>query len=218
MEGRADQSTSPDGDRCALVLLGLRLTSFAPTERVASVVGLSVEEAAPHLDAALDAGWARHREGRLSGWVLTAAGRAEGERLLAEELDRVGARDEVHRGYRRFLALNGRCLQVCTDWQLRADGDDQVVNDHTDADYDAAVIDRLATLHDEIRPVLGELAAALPRFGTYVPRFSSARARVEAGEHEWFTRPDLDSFHTVWFELHEHLLATLGIDRATEAG
>jgi hypothetical protein len=25
--------------------------------------------------------------------------------------------------------------------------------------------------------------------------------------------PLIDSFHTVWFELHEHLLATLGIER-----
>jgi hypothetical protein len=26
----------------------------------------------------------------------------------------------------------------------------------------------------------------------------------------------IDSYHTVWFQLHEDLLNTLGIDRATE--
>ncbi len=26
----------------------------------------------------------------------------------------------------------------------------------------------------------------------------------------------IDSYHTVWFELHENLLATLGIERARE--
>ena len=33
---------------------------------------------------------------------------------------------------------------------------------------------------------------------------------------EWFTKPVIDSYHTVWFELHEDLLATLGIERASE--
>jgi len=28
----------------------------------------------------------------------------------------------------------------------------------------------------------------------------------------------MSSYHTVWFELHEDLLATLGIDRASELG
>jgi hypothetical protein len=27
----------------------------------------------------------------------------------------------------------------------------------------------------------------------------------------------IDSYHTVWFQLHEDLLNTLGIDRSTEA-
>ena len=40
---------------------------------------------------------------------------------------------------------------------------------------------------------------------------------TDAGEVDWFTRPTIPSYHSVWFELHENLLATLGIDRAQEA-
>jgi hypothetical protein len=40
---------------------------------------------------------------------------------------------------------------------------------------------------------------------------------VRAGEGDWFTSPLVDSYHTVWFELHEDLLATLGLERAEEA-
>jgi pyruvate,orthophosphate dikinase len=40
--------------------------------------------------------------------------------------------------------------------------------------------------------------------------------RVEAGERDWFTKPLIDSYHTVWFELHEDLLSTLGKERASE--
>jgi hypothetical protein len=31
-------------------------------------------------------------------------------------------------------------------------------------------------------------------------------------------RTDVDSCHRVWFELHEDLVATLGIDRRTSSG
>ena len=41
--------------------------------------------------------------------------------------------------YERFLELNEVFKQLCTDWQMR--GDTQ--NDHTDAAYDAACVDRL---------------------------------------------------------------------------
>ena len=39
---------------------------------------------------------------------------------------------------------------------------------------------------------------------------------VEQGDTDWFTKPLIDSYHTVWFELHEDLLATLAIERARE--
>ena len=38
---------------------------------------------------------------------------------------------------------------------------------------------------------------------------------MRAGDPDWFTRPTVDSYHTVWFELHENLLATLGSSGAT---
>ena len=54
------------------------------------------------------------------------------------------------------------------------------------------------------------------RLGGYGPRLSSALAKVQGGDGEWFTKPTIDSYHTVWFELHENLLATLGIERGAE--
>jgi hypothetical protein len=39
---------------------------------------------------------------------------------------------------------------------------------------------------------------------------------VQSGEIEWFTKPMIESYHTIWFELHEDLLASLGLDRAKE--
>jgi hypothetical protein len=63
---------------------------------------------------------------------------------------------------------------------------------------------------------LQELGRVLARFGVYDQRFDHAAVRVASGDHDWFTKPSIDSYHTVWFELHENLLATLGIDRSSE--
>ena len=74
----------------------------------------------------------------------------------------------------------------------------------------------MGAIDDAVQPVCRDLAAALERFDGYGERLASARKKVEGGDTDWFTKPLIDSYHTVWFELHEDLLATLGIDRSKE--
>ena len=92
----------------------------------------------------------------------------------------------------------------------------EVPNDHTDDAHDAAVLAELDAVDDVAGPVCHELGAALERLAGYGPRLAAARARVRAGETDWITKPTIDSYHTVWFELHENLLMTLGIERGQE--
>src|SRR3954468_10194897 len=125
-----------------LVLHGLRLKGFAEAEVVAGVVALEQADVEQHLDELQAEALVVHREGRMSGWSLTPTGRKEGERLLAEELDAAGAGDVVGGAYRRFSALNHDLLALCTDWQLRTVDGQQAINDHSDAAYDAQVIER----------------------------------------------------------------------------
>jgi hypothetical protein len=199
-----------------LVLHGLRLKGFADTDVVASLVGLDSAATGVQLATFQDAGLVVRRDGRLSGWSLTPTGRKEHERLLAEELDAAGCRDAVAAAYRDFVALNGELLAICTDWQLRTVGGTQVVNDHSDAAHDTAVIGRLVALHDKVRPVTSTLRDCFDRFASYGTRLRTALEKLVEGDRDWFTKPMIDSYHTVWFELHEDLLATLGIERATE--
>jgi hypothetical protein len=198
------------------VLHALRLTSAAPVETVAAVAGVDDDEALALLETFRDKEWVVHRDGAITGWMLVGAGRAEAERMVAEELDAAGRRDEVQAAYRQFLALNQACLQVCTDWQLIDAGGEQRLNDHADAAYDLEVIARLRALEHDAQPICAALASAFERFAGYGPRLTAAVDRVEAGDHDWFTKPSIDSFHTVWFQLHEDLLATLGIERGSE--
>jgi hypothetical protein len=209
-----------DAELC--VLTALRLKSFAPAEVIAAVAGLDEPAAEALLQGLLDRGLAKHRTGALTGWLLTPDGRREGERRLADELVATGTRPAVERAYGEFLPLNDEMLRVCTDWQLLGGETSQTVNDHTDAAYDAAVIGRLAVIDEKLQPLLGELHGALERFGGYAARFAHALDRVRSGPAggddwaDWFTKPTIDSYHTVWFELHENLLATLGIERSSE--
>ena len=202
------------------IIHSLRVRGLADTPLVAAAAGMPEVEVEGRLSDLQTAGDVRYRDGRMSGWMLTPDGRRRGEELLAAELDAGGVRDGVDASYRAFLAVNQRFLELCTDWQMRVPADDPggepVLNDHTDADHDAAVIDRLADIDEVVQEISAGLAALLDRFDGYGRRFGEALARVRAGDHKWFTRPMIESYHTVWFELHEDLLATLGIQRAGE--
>jgi hypothetical protein len=207
--------TAPSDPR-TLVMHGLRLKGFAEVPAVAETVAVEEGDAKVLLDELVTDGLASYREGRMSGFTLTPAGRVEHARLLSEELDAHGVRDAVRAAYARFLGLNGGLLEVCTAWQLREVDGTSVINDHTDWAYDAGVVEQLAELHAGVHPICEELAASLARFALYGPRLSSAVEHVRLGETDWFTKPMIPSYHTVWFELHEDLLATLGIERGSE--
>jgi hypothetical protein len=115
--------------------------------------------------------------------------------------------------YATFRSLNREALQVCTDWQVRPGG---ALNDHTDAAYDWSVLDRFEALDDRAGPLLRRLAGVDTRFGPYPERLREARQRVVEGDRDWLTSPRIDSYHTVWMELHEELLAALGLERQAE--
>ncbi len=48
-------------------------------------------------------------------------------------------------------------------------------------------------------------------------KLSAALEKIRAGDTSWFTRPLVDSYHTVWFELHEELIGAAGLTRDDEA-
>jgi len=60
-------------------------------------------------------------------------------------------------------------------------------------------------------------APDLSRFGGYPDRFRAALERVDRGQRNWVDGSRIDSCHTVWFELHEDLLSTLGLERGEGA-
>lgn len=115
--------------------------------------------------------------------------------------------------YARFEAVNREVKAIVTDWQVRPVGGQRLPNDHSDPAYDDGVLDRLAQAHERAEKVLAALAQRVPRLVRYGERLAMALERAEAGESDWVSGVRCDSYHTVWFELHEDLLRMLDRQR-----
>jgi pyruvate,orthophosphate dikinase len=147
------------------------------------------------------------------GFSVTDIGRSHLHEHLSEERAHADPAAVVA-FYEDFCVFNADLKQIMTAWQIRPDG---VLNDHTDSDYDRGVLQRLADLHLRVGPLLGRLSQLSPRLAAYESRLGRAAGRVAAGDRRYLARIIADSYHTVWFELHEELLSLAGLKREVEA-
>ncbi|MEX0846902.1 MAG: hypothetical protein WD023_03910 [Ilumatobacteraceae bacterium] len=189
----------------------LRIKGFAKADVIAEVADLPVSLVIDHLGDLQNREWAMFREARQL-WQLTPVGREEHRTALVADVGHLHIADQLHSTYATFLGINERFKSLCGDWQLR----DGAPNDHTDASYDGAVVERLVALNDEATPVVTSMGEVLVRLAPYSPRLESTCQRVVAGETNMFTGVMCGSYHDVWMELHEDLILTQGIDRSAE--
>ncbi|MEY8014979.1 MULTISPECIES: MarR family transcriptional regulator [Mycobacterium] len=134
-----------------------------------------------------------------------------GELLAAER--RKANHAAVEAAYHDFRSVNADFKALVTDWQLR-NGEP---NAHDDGEYDSAVLARLADVHERVMPIATAVAAEVPRLAAYSDKLAAALAKVQSGQTTWLTQPLIDSYHTVWFELHEELILAAGLTREGEA-
>ncbi|WP_067544318.1 PEP-utilizing enzyme [Nocardia crassostreae] len=137
-----------------------------------------------------------------AGFRLTPEGRPRLEHLLTEERTTVDTA-AVTAAYDEFCVFNADLKVIITDWQMK---DPATVNDHADAEYDTAVLARLTGAHHRLRPLIQRLGTIAPRLVRYLDRLDRAVERIAEGDHTYVARPIMDSYHTVWFELHEDLI------------
>jgi hypothetical protein len=148
------------------------------------------------------------------GYKLTEQARSRVDQLYARERDQVGGLiDDV---YASFGPIDDEVKQIVTDWQMRPVGGELTVNDHADHRYDQAVVARLRRIDAKASAALAPLTVAVARFGLYPERLARALALVDEGDHSMLAAPIKDSYHTVWFELHEELITLAGRTRSDE--
>jgi hypothetical protein len=146
---------------------------------------------------------------------ISPGGRARLENLLAEERKGIDSA-AMATAYHDFGAVNADFKALVTDWQLKG-GAAGKPNSHDDAEYDAAVLARLDDVHTRVVPIIDAAATQLSRLKAYSSKLLVALGKVKDGETAWLTRPLIDSYHTVWFELHEELIGAVGLTREEAA-
>lgn len=209
------------------ILHGLRLKGFADEPALTKCLELwqhlQTREPQTSIEVELAAletsGFIRLQEAPFRAWTLTAEGRQYGQQLLKTELtthQTTDAEQQIIALYEQFLPTNKEFLEICTAWQTRTIGGQMILNDHSDIGYDQRIITRLHDADKQIRPICDGLSEVLQRFDNYRTRFSHALCHIVEGNYDWFTKLTIDSYHTIWFELHEDLLATLGRHRTQE--
>lgn len=147
-----------------------------------------------------------------SRYRLTPEGKSQLSTLLEAERGLINDQ-AMNAVYEKFSLLNSKFKALASSWQIR-DGE---VNDHSDESYDDQILLQLADLHQQFIPVVKHATELAPRLAIYARRFDEALNKVESGDHSWFLRPIIDSYHTLWFELHEDLIGLTGRTRADEA-
>jgi hypothetical protein len=142
---------------------------------------------------------------------LSPDGRGRLEGLLADERSQIDAA-AVSAVYGEFRSVNAEFKALVTDWQLK----DGQPNTHEDTNYDAVVLAHLDDVHRRVTPIIAAAAAQLPRLNRYSVKLQAALDHIHAGDTMWLARPLIDSYHTVWFELHEELIVAAGRTRETD--
>jgi pyruvate,orthophosphate dikinase len=195
-------------------LHALGIKGFATLDGLAESLGTTQDAAKELLDGLIEGGLAAAPGGT---YRLSDAGKERHAELLDRERVAVGS-DRSGTLLDAFLVLDKRMKETVTAWQLReaAPGTPPVVNDHADPAYDRAVLDRLAGLAADAEAWLDEAEGAAPRLAEYRRRLERAARNAEAGDQRYVASPRVDSFHGVWFELHEDLILLAGRTRADE--
>lgn len=194
-----------------LVLHGLAIRKHAGAQAVAARIGLEVARVQQCLAEATARGRVVESGGR---YLLAPLARMALEGEYSRYCEALRREAEFLAAYENFERINVELKTLVTDWQTLSIGGSRVANDHSDKAHDARLIDRLGELHERAEPMLAQLAKALPRLSVYGEQLQAALEKCEDGAVEWFSEVRIDSYHTVWFELHEDLLRLLGRSRS----
>ncbi len=193
-------------------LIAISLKGVATTQALADALATTADDLGPILDQLTTDGLVAPVAGATR---LTEAGTARVVELRNEERDR-WATEAAGQALDAFVAIDHHVKDTVTSWQLR-DAEAQVLNDHTDLDYDKGVLDRLAAVHADAIAWLNPVAAAVPRLATYEARLDAALTAATGGDGRFVASPRVDSYHGIWFELHEEMIQLAGRTRADEA-
>ena len=195
-------------DQCLRVIA---IKGFALPTGIAEALRSDADTVAPILDQLAIDGLVASSAG---AFKPTDAGTARAVELQAADREAWGA-PSAGAALDAFLDLDHRVKDTVTAWQMR-DAEAGVMNDHADAEYDDAVLDRLAGVQADAIAWFATAETGLARLADYRERLNAALEQAQSGDGRFVASPRVDSYHGIWFELHEDLIGLAGRTRAAE--
>ncbi len=194
------------------VLHTLRIKGSGTAADLAPVLFSTAERVDPVLQRLADEGLLKLGGGT---YRISDDGRWAADALLAADRERLGVA-RATAALDHLVSLDRRIKEIVTAWQMRTVDGAPVLNDHSDAAYDSGVLADFAALHRAAAGWLGAISDAPAQLDRYLARLDRAAARVAEGEHVYLASPRVDSYHSIWFELHQELILLAGRTRADE--
>ena len=194
-----------------LVFHGLAIKKLATPEAIADLIGISPETIETRLANAVKSGRAIAVDGRYMLSPLAQIALEGDYSLYYADLREDAA---FLTAYDDFERINIALKALITEWQTVIVGGQPVINDHSDRDHDEKTITRLGDFHERADTILKRLTQGLPRLEYYRTGLLAALERAEDGAIEWVSDARIESYHTLWFELHEELLRIVGRQRS----
>jgi pyruvate,orthophosphate dikinase len=191
------------------VLRALAVKGSASSEQLAQQLLVEPAMLDPLLAQLVSRGAAQTAAGQLR---LSAAGKLDAADLFGADHASLGEQ-RANELLDEFRVLDGRMKEIVTAWQVRDVAGEQVLNDHTDSDYDAGVLEELSALHGDTIAWLAPLSAQISRYAAYSARLERALGLARS-DQRFVASPRVDSYHSVWFELHEDLIRLSGKTRS----
>jgi hypothetical protein len=194
-----------------LTLHTLTLKQMATPDQLAAITGQDEADVTANLEKAEADGTVLARKGK---YLIGPAGREVLDAAYPTAFADLRSSSAVSEAIESFeTGVNKQVLDLTTQWQTREVGGEQVPNDHSDPDYDDKVIDKLGRVVERTGTVLRPIADADPLVDRFLERIGGALTRAEGGETDYVSGLRVDSVHTVWFQMHEHLLRLTGRER-----
>ncbi len=189
----------------------LTLRQLASVDQLREIVDQSLDDVTAALEKAVTEGTVIATR---DSYMITPDGREVLDHAYPQWFSSLRSEQPLVEAFEKFEnGVNKQVLKLTTEWQTMEVDGEPVVNDHGDPDYDGKIIARLGDVYDKTVKVLDTFAVADPPVARFLARLGDALSRAEAGEIAYVSGVRVASFHTVWFQMHEHLLRVMGRER-----
>lgn len=185
-------------DSTTAILHYLSMEGLAETDQIAEDLDLSRAQIEEVLEDLNQKELVEHE----GFWYLNDAGESHLNELLRDRFS-PEAITELETRYSDFESLDIEFKDLANAWQNSKTNDEQ-----------QALIEDLEAFHSETRGFFEEFSDEIfDEYRRYLEELDTALQRLNTGDSDYFTGTEVDSYHTVWFRLHDDLMRTLDKDR-----